>query len=200
MKIKQISGKVREYFKSGFFKGVGIGAGLLATSVFAAAMSMTVFAPGNVLSSAQVNKNFEIAAPKGAIMAFYQAGPGNTAGCPDGWAPADGTNGTPDLRGRFIRGRDDVGTGAGAGGNDPGGARAEGDLQDDAFQGHRHSSSTNVTGDAGGLGFGGSASGGILTITIGDPITDGTNDAPRTANETRPKNMALTYCMRQNGP
>jgi len=28
----------------------------------------------------------------------------NLASCPSGWIEADGTNGTPDLRGAFIRG------------------------------------------------------------------------------------------------
>ena len=35
--------------------------------------------------------------PKGTIVAF------NSDKAPDGWALCDGTNGTPDLRGRFIR-------------------------------------------------------------------------------------------------
>lgn len=38
--------------------------------------------------------------PSGAIQAFY------LASCPSGWLPANGTNGTPDLRGEFIRGLD----------------------------------------------------------------------------------------------
>lgn len=38
--------------------------------------------------------------PPKAIMAFY------TDECPTGWFEADGTKGTPDLRGEFIRGLD----------------------------------------------------------------------------------------------
>ena len=38
--------------------------------------------------------------PAGAVMAF------NLATCPTGWAVADGTGSTPDLRGEFIRGLD----------------------------------------------------------------------------------------------
>ncbi|MBI3395060.1 MAG: tail fiber protein [Spirochaetia bacterium] len=196
MKTTQTGSKVMEYFKSGFFKGVGLGAGLLATSIFAAAAAMNVFSPGETLSSAKMNQNFAIAAPEGAIMAFY------LASCPEGWAPADGTNGTPDLRGQFIRGRDDIGTGAG--GNDPSGARAIGNLQLDAFQGHRHGASyNNITSilppNGGGLTFGGGPWGlSSIDLTITDPVGDGTNGAPRTAGETRPKNVALTYCMRHN--
>lgn len=33
-------------------------------------------------------------------MAFY------LASCPTGWIPANGTSGTPDLRGEFVRGLD----------------------------------------------------------------------------------------------
>lgn len=39
-------------------------------------------------------------APAWAIMAFY------LNSCPTGWVAADGNNGTPDLRGEFIRGWD----------------------------------------------------------------------------------------------
>lgn len=38
--------------------------------------------------------------PSGAIMAF------NLATCPTGWTAANGTSGTPDLRGEFVRGLD----------------------------------------------------------------------------------------------
>jgi microcystin-dependent protein len=38
--------------------------------------------------------------PTGALMMWY----GSLLSIPDGWALCDGTNGTPDLRGRFVRG------------------------------------------------------------------------------------------------
>lgn len=41
-----------------------------------------------------------IRAPKGAIMAWS----GALSNVPEGWAVCDGTNGTPDLRGRFLLG------------------------------------------------------------------------------------------------
>lgn len=69
-----------------------------------------------------------------------------------------------------------------------------GTIQDDAFQGHRHSISTSVfTANAGSIGTG---SGSTNPITIGDPITDGTNGTPRTANETRMKNIGVKAYMR----
>jgi hypothetical protein len=38
--------------------------------------------------------------PVGSVMPF------NLASCPSGWVAANGTSGTPDLRGEFIRGLD----------------------------------------------------------------------------------------------
>lgn len=200
--MKQVNSKITEYIKGGFFKGVGIGAGLLTTSIFAAAAAMNVFSPGQTISSAQINQNFAIAAPEGAVMAFY------LDSCPEGWAPADGTNGTPDLRGVFIRGRDDLGTAAGAASRDPGGNRAVADaLQGDAFQGHYGSLTVYVTNNTGGMlqfqsydpsPANGGANGGYAgTVNVG-LTSDGTNGNPRVAAETRPVNKALTYCMRKN--
>lgn len=57
----------------------------------------------------------------GEVVAF------DLTACPDGWSEY-----TP-ARGRFIRGIDSSGT------NDPAGARTVGNVQEDAFQGHRHS-------------------------------------------------------------
>lgn len=186
--------RIVDSLKSGFFKGVGIGAGLLTTSIFAAAAAMNVFAPGQTISSAQINQNFAIAAPEGAVMAFY------LAACPEGWAPADGSNGTPDLRGRFIRGRDDVGTGPA--GNDPAGSRTIGNTQTDAFQGHKFGDNSHVffmpVQNVGANSVFGAY---VLDQGLGRTdslISDGTNGTPRIDNETRPKNVALTYCMRKN--
>ncbi|MBL8020170.1 MAG: phage tail protein [Leptospirales bacterium] len=191
--------QLTEHLKAGIFRGVGFGIGLSAAGLFAAAAAMNVFSAGQTISASQINQNFAIAAPEGAVVAFY------LTSCPEGWAPADGTNGTPDLRGHFIRGRDDAGTGPA--GNDPGGSRAIGNLQADAFQGHRMFRNTSNVTEAhvmisgGGSDMQGAA--GTLNIsfsaaTTGDPTTDGTNGTPRIANESRPKNVALTYCMRKN--
>lgn len=69
-----------------------------------------------------------------------------------------------------------------------------GAIQDDAFQGHRHSISSSIfTGGAGSIGTG---SGNINPVSIGDPTTDGTNGTPRTANETRMKNIGVKAYMR----
>ena len=99
--------------------------------------------------------------------------------------PPSGQFTLPDLRGYFIRG---FGT------NSDGTASAAfGVKQADAFQGHRHTSFT-VTGAA---AFGtGSAAGYTSASNTGDPVTDGTNGTPRTASETRPRNIAMRYLIK----
>ncbi|MCW7505326.1 phage tail protein [Leptospira paudalimensis] len=190
-----MKGNIKEYLRSGFYKGVGITLGFFTTSLVAAAAAMNLFAPGEVISSARINQNFLIAAPEGAVVAFY------LNNCPEGWAPADGTNGTPDLRGAFIRGKDNSGSTL----RDPDGIRALGNFQDDAFQGHFHdiqgeyASYSGVTGsilvtrDSPTIGSTNYSGGSASTIK-----TDGINGTPKIARETRPKNIALTYCMRKN--
>lgn len=175
--------------------GIGFGIGLTTTALIAAAASMNLFSSGEVISSAKLNENFEIAAPEGAVIAF------NLTECPKGWAPADGNDGTPDLRGRFVRGRDDAGTGAA--GRDPEGVRVPGDDQDDAFQGHYHKPLAGEFRAVKSPGFYSFLSGDAsmaVQSTTGDPVSDGTNGSPRTASETRPKNVALIYCVRKNAP
>lgn len=106
----------------------------------------------------------------GKIGTSYGAGDGAT------------TFNIPDLRAEFLRGLDD-GRGVDTG-------RALGSAQADAFQGHRHS-----------LGY---TSGGSVPVSggsqaagnTGDPITNGTNGTPRTASETRPRNVSGLYCIR----
>ena len=95
----------------------------------------------------------------------------------------------PDLRGEFIRGWDN------SRGIDS--SRKNASYQDDAFQGHRHSVSHNAATSSGANGAGASP---LLiapaTITIGDPTTDTTNGTPRTAAETRPRNVTALYCIK----
>jgi hypothetical protein len=122
--------------------------------------------------------------PTGAVMPF------NLATCPTGW-----TEYTP-ARGRFIRGIDN------GAGNDPSGTRALENVQADSFQGHHHSITFSV--DSTGLpniwpymsnGYSSSAENSTSEGAT-SPVTDGTNGNPRTANETRPKNVALLYCVK----
>ena len=117
----------------------------------------------------------------GRIGTRYGAGNGAT------------TFNVPDLRGEFIRGWDN-GRGIDAG-------RAIGSFQIDTQQGHRHE-------PLGGGNFAVSTAGtfafqtiqtispGSFVATTGDPVSDGTNGTPRTSSETRPRNVALMYCIK----
>lgn len=112
-----------------------------------------------------------------AIGTLYGAGNGST------------TFNLPDLRGEFVRCFDD-GKGTDAG-------RAFGSAQSDALQGHRHPVTVN-----GGsfVGFGyhpgvGSNQVDVAMNSVGAPISDGSNGTPRTAAETRPRNIALLACI-----
>jgi len=112
----------------------------------------------------------------------------------------------PDLRGRFIRGRN-----AGSGRDPNSGARTAsnaggntgdniGSVQADAMQGHRHSQRV-TSHDGVGINIGGAR--GIYSA--GDtsnadfvlaPKTDGTNGTPRTTSESRPINIGLDYIIK----
>lgn len=110
-----------------------------------------------------------------AIGTLYGVGDGST------------TFNLPDLRAEFIRGAD-LGRGVDSG-------RAFGSAQTDAFQGHGHNLATQPNGPGGGTGT--YAAGATNNATsIGAPVTDGTNGTPRTAAETRPRNVALLPCIK----
>lgn len=198
----------RAIIKNGLLKGIsigaGIGIGLITTTLFAAAAAMNVFSPGEVISAADLNRNFTMAAPERAVMAF------DLADCPEGWTIADGSNGAPDLRGRFIRGLDNMG-GTAAGVDPDSATRTLRSEQLDAFQGHRF---LNGVGDqvSSLFVYGGTALQ-MPGIASNDPSSGGNtptrqgytstpvaaNDGnPRTSSETRPVNVALIYCMRKN--
>lgn len=74
-----------------------------------------------------------------------------------------------------------------------------GTPQSDALQGHRHgymSATGNISSGYYGGGFSlGWLNNGAVSIVM-DPISDGVNGIPRTANETRPINLALLPCIR----
>jgi hypothetical protein len=165
--------------------------------------------PNDVVRKAYADR---MAAPPGAVMAFARSS------VPTGWLKCNGaavsrttyadlfaaigttygagdgstTFNLPDLRGEFIRGHDD-GRGVDAG-------RGFGTAQLDAFQGHFHqpkSPMTSFWGNNGNTGSGqpvGSTY--AYGTTTGGPVSDGTNGTPRTAEETRPRNVALMYCIK----
>jgi chemotaxis protein histidine kinase CheA len=120
-----------------------------------------------------------------ALWAFAQSS-GNLAASQgakqDGqYGPGDGstTFTIPDLvtDGRFIRAKT--------------ASAAMGAEQEDAFQGHRHNTAGAMKVAVGAVYNNSPRNEGGQGLDTGDPISDGTNGAPRTANETRPKNVSL---------
>ena len=103
--------------------------------------------------------------------------------CPSGWSPADGTAGTPDLRGEFIRGLDG-GRGVDAG-------RMLASTQADMFKSHTHgySSMWNEYG-----GWSASVTDNYSLSWYTGWATHAT--AATGGNETRPRNVALLYCVK----
>ena len=92
----------------------------------------------------------------------------------------------PDLRGEFVRGFDD-GRGIDV-------SRVMGSNQADAFQGHKHRRTLGLTRAYSAevvSGIDAYYNAGTFILEVGDPVTDGTNGTPRTASETRPRNVAL---------
>lgn len=100
----------------------------------------------------------------------------------------------PNLQGEFIRGWDN-GRGIDT-------SRAFASFQQDAFQGHWHRTIyDNWDRPPGSPQNAGSGSTHNLDNrddenAVHDPIADGVNGAPRTASETRPRNVALMYCIK----
>jgi len=118
--------------------------------------------------------------PPDSVIAFYRAD------CPAGWKAADGTDLTPDLRGQFIRGINDFGSAAGAradGNEDPDGLRVLGNLQQDELEQHRHDGTLRTT------------------ITLGPGThqrrVSGDYTGYYGGAETRPRNVALIYCVKE---
>jgi phage-related tail fiber protein len=126
-----------------------------------------------------------------SVYANLFAAIGTTYGVGDGST----TFNVPDLRGEFVRGFDD-GRGVDSG-------RGIGTGQTDAFQGHGVGSAADqravVIGayaTASVTGTGGIYSESLGAGTLMVPQSDGTNGTPRTAAETRPRNVALLACIK----
>lgn len=114
---------------------------------------------------------------KDSVVAF------NSTSCPEGWKEYK------PAYGRFIRGIDRIGS------TDPDGLRRQGSLQSDAIQTHIHGTKLNGRNDwptSGSMGTRVPASAeGNLNRKTTSP------EGARLADETRPKNVALLYCIKQ---
>ena len=147
------------------------------TGTYAALSSLTA-TTGESLTAAKWNELVNHATPSGAIMAF------NLASCPTGWSAADGTGGNPDLRWEFIRGLDD-GRWVDAG-------RVLASAQWDDVEPHSHPLSL-VTNSSWTAGSGGQAR---AADQFWNPAAPDTNTYNSTGVETRPRNVAFLYCIK----
>ena len=137
----------------------------------------------------------------------------NLSSCPSGWLAADGSGGRPDLRGMFLRGLNNFGTGTRSDGKqDPdGGSRTVGNYQADEMQSHTHTDSGHTHPyDT----FNGNQIGHVDSNTayarsykskttktgkanLGNPTDSGTGaGSPRHGDETRPKNVGVIFCVK----
>lgn len=142
-----------------------------------------------VVGSSITTNTFQVSAtPGGAAIATSGTQSGTHTAIHAPWGDGDGstTFTMPDLRGEFLRGWDDA---RGIDGN-----RVFGSSQLDAMQGHKHTlaAAGNTNNGAGSGGLFSSGGG----TDVGSPITDGTNGTPRTAAETRPRNISAMYCIK----
>lgn len=161
----------------------------LAGATFTGAVTLSANPTTNLQASTKQYVDTQVASvgassvPAGAIMAFYR----NAA--PTGWLECNGqsvaaypnlvalglTN-APDLRGEFVRGWDN------GKGTDPG--RALGSTQAQDIQPHTHLYGAQ---SAYGVGFAG-----VGTINAGASYSTSSTGA----TETRPRNIALMYCIK----
>jgi microcystin-dependent protein len=97
----------------------------------------------------------------------------------------------PDMRGEFPRGWDD-GRGVDSG-------RVFGSAQTDAMQGHRHQASTGLSRPFSAevvSSLDAFYNAGSYTLSTGGPVANGGDGTPRTAAETRARNIALLACIK----
>lgn len=131
------------------------------------------------------DKDSGSAIPAGVIVMW------SGADVPDGWAICDGTNGTPDLRGRFVLGASDVYTMGGTGGEE------SVTLKAINLPGHRHTiKATNGTG-TGSAEYVTYATGSVknlssvISLEYGDSLY-----GQASAHENMPPYYALAYIMK----
>jgi len=170
--------------------GVGglsvLGVGQVSTSSYSLPLSLTFGVNGKIGATQYCDESGNncsssvggsgSSVPAGAVMAF------NLSACPSGWIPADGTSGTVDLRGYFVRGLNTSTTGI-----DPN--RTLGSTQEDEFKSHVHSAYIGN-----GTDFKGNPDSQWNYSVYMSSIT--TNTEPTGGTETRPKNITLLYCQK----
>lgn len=149
---------------------------------------------GSVSTSEGVNY-VGISETPGQVAAF------NLASCPQGWKLADGTDGTPDLRGIFIRGAG-VNEQIYPANNSYNYTSIQGNYDYDSFQGHHHYLQMNPSTTTQGSPFypsnigNGVISAGGSYEGVDDPKSDGLYGNPRISYETAPASYSMIYCVK----
>ena len=188
-----------------------LGAAPLASPAFTGTPTAVTASPGTSTTQLASTAFVQAAVGVGNVSSFAMATP------PTGWLKANGaavnratyaalfaaigttfgagdgstTFNVPDMRGEFPRGWDD------SRGVDS--ARAFGSSQLGAMQGHNHGPGTGTFMKSGINGGINAAVGANATYTGGDtggPTSDGINGTPLIAAETRPRSVALLYCIK----
>lgn len=130
--------------------------------------------------------------PENGVVAF------NRADCPPGWQLADGTGGTPDLRGIFIRGAGVSGVLQMANGTNF--SSTYGVYNNDSIQAHNHTiryavdnldnSGSSNRDDFGNSGGASTREGSVLGASNANA------GEPRTGAETAPASYSMIYCIK----
>lgn len=137
-------------------------------------ISVMTSGPGLPITFRKVVENYYVT-PPGAVIAF------DSSSCPPGWDKYK------KAFGRFIRGIDDSESPI-----DPDGKRSFGHIQEDSVQQHKHSDLGSKIVD---MRYYGHSGGHKITRPSGTS-TGGVSGA-RVSGETRPKNVALMYCVKK---
>lgn len=173
-------------------KGVNIGFGFLLTISLVSFVYAVGFHPANEILSGDFTGTYNFSSatvygidtiPSGFIGAF------NLGSCPQGWLVANGSSGTVDLRGEFIRGLD-LGRGI-----DP--ARILGSSQTDDFKSHLHTRTSDGRLAPSRAGTDGSIDWHSSDAHVNDNGYYSQNTGSTGGSETRPRNIALLYCQKQ---
>ena len=137
---------------------------------FVTYIDANTFRLSTTLGGSAINTSGSQSGTHSYIQSRYGLGDGST------------TFNLPDLRDQFLRGYSST--------------RTLGTGQLDAFQGHGHSGipKDGLGGPVSAFAYGGGTTQTVQSlITL---VTDGVNGTPRAANENRPINIALNYCIK----
>ncbi|MCK4997749.1 hypothetical protein KAS08_05595 [Candidatus Pacearchaeota archaeon] len=134
--------------------------------------------------------------PVGAVVSFA------SSTCPDGWVAADGTDGTPDLRGIFVRGAGTSGSYSMA--NGTAFSATYGEYMNDSMQqitGQLQREGARFAGGSGAFTATNAAGLGAQSTNTGTQVDFDSSGSTaqggaRTGAETAPASMALIYCVK----